>query len=202
MKPYSITSCINSIAINMNMNILNIYRFTSLFFCLVLMIPALAQDRQEMEEEFDDIVEEWLTSSELLSAYDGVNEYCQNPQFRQSVNNVLDDMHHYDSLIMLKMNDPLAASSMDYKEQRKTLKDIYKMEFEYGTKGFVGQMREACLFRNEIEDNADRLRNGMGPESYDAKVLLLETQVQRYLNHIDKLAVKINDHLHYLYIVD
>ncbi len=172
-----------------------------LTFC-IWSFTSGAQEEMSIEDHFASLTESWLERSDLLHEYAGINHYCQSPEFRESVNSVLDGLHHYDSLLMEKMKDPVVALSLDYREQKKTIKDIAKLETGYSSKDFLEHMRETCKFRNEIEKNADRLRNDSGPESYDGKVLVLETDVQRYLNHIDKLVVKIESHLHYLYIVD
>jgi len=42
------------------------------------------------------------------------------------------------------------------------------------------------------------LEKGVGYESYDAKILLLETEAGRYLKKLDKLVLKVDDHLHVL----
>ena len=169
---------------------------------IVTGVLAQAQDPEVIEDEFEELTSQWLEQSDILHQYDGINSYCQEPDFRKSVNKVLDTVHHYDSLIMQKLRDPVLALSVDYKEQKKTIKDIAKLELEYSTKDFIEHMREACVFRNEIEADAEALKKNSGAESYDAQVLILETEIQRYLNHIDKLVTKVEDHLHYLYIVD
>ena len=173
-----------------------------MFLCGLLAFAAKAQNPEVIEDEFEDLTAQWLEQSDILHQYEGVDSYCQEPEFRNSVNTVLDAVHHYDSLIMQKLNDPVLALSVDYKEQKKTIKDIAKLELEYSTQDFIEHMREACVFRNEIEADAENLKKNSGAESYDAKVLVLETETQRYLNHIDKLVTKVEDHLHYLYIVD
>ena len=44
-------------------------------------------------------------------------------------------------------------------------------------KASFDHMRESCIMRNEIEANEKKLRGGMGMESYDGKVLILETEM-------------------------
>ena len=159
-----------------------------------------AQSDLPIEEEYASIVSDWLIRSEALRSFEGINEYCQNPNFRESVNYVLDAIHHYDSIILQRLSDPTVTALLNAKEQKKTLKDIYRMEVGYGARDFIDQMRSSCTFRKEIVRNEEELRNGVGYESYDAKVLMLETELQKYLHHVDKLALSINDHLHVLHI--
>lgn len=167
--------------------------FTSFGFSQSAIEPPL-------EDQFDVVTNDWLDKSELLKNYVGINEYCQNPAFRKSVDRLLVTIHTYDSLIISKMEDPTTYFSWDTKEEKKTLKDVHAFEDEYGMETFVNHMKEACLMRNEIEANEENLRRGVGMESYDGKVLILETEMSKYLKKIDKLIVKIDEHLHVLHI--
>ncbi|MEO1256922.1 MAG: hypothetical protein AAFY41_18840, partial [Bacteroidota bacterium] len=153
-----------------------------------------------IEDQFDVVAKQWLDKSEYLKMYVGINEYCQNPTFRKSTDRVLKTIHKYDSLIISRMEDPTAYFSWDSKEEKKTLKDVRELEEEYGLDAFIEQMRKSCSFRNEIEANADNLKNGMGEESYDGKIMILETEMVKYLKRIDKLVLKIDDHLHVLHL--
>lgn len=173
-----------------------------LFFLGVLTISfsASAQSNSLIEDEFEIIASDWLNKSEDLKFYEGVNQYCLDPNYRQSMNGLLRNIHYYDSLVLDKLSDPGVYLVLDQKEQKKTLKDIYEMEEEFSVAGFVEQMKSSCTFRNEIEANAENLRNGVGVESYDGKVLVLETEMQRYINKVDRLVVRIDDHLHLLHI--
>ena len=171
--------------------------FTLLVF---LFTSSFSQSEIELplKEQFDIVTMEWIDTSEYLKTYSGINEYCQNPTFRESVDRVLTSIHQYDSLIISTLNDPASYFAWDAKEMRKTLSDVSSMEIEYDTYAFMDKMRSTCLFRNEIEANAENLRNGVAHESYDAKVLVLETETIRYLKKMDRLVLKINAHLHVL----
>ncbi|MEM0940722.1 MAG: hypothetical protein AAF600_15605 [Bacteroidota bacterium] len=165
-------------------------------------IPCLSYSQSAIElpvaDQFDVVAIEWIEKTKFLKTYRGVNEYCQNPTFRKSVDQLLTTIHTYDSLIISKLDDPTSYLGWNTKEEKKTRSDIESFENEYYLKDFIAEMRDACLFRNDIEANADNLKNGVGYESYDAKVLVLETEVARYLNKIDRLILKIDDHLHKL----
>ena len=187
----------NTIKINMST-----IKFTSVLCLLIYTTSSFGQSEIELpiEEQFDVVAIKWLDKSKFLKTYNGVNEYCQNPSFRKSVDRVLSEIHSYDSLILSKMGDPKAYFSWNKKEEKKTLADVKQMEIAYGMDEFVNHMREMCVFRNEIEAKADELRNGVGVESYDAKILLLETDMTRFMNKVDRLVLKIDDHLHVLHI--
>ena len=162
------------------------------------MLIAQSAIEAPIEEQFDVVTEDWLVKSEFLRTYEGINEYCQNPTFRKSVDRLLVEVHQYDSIIIATLDDPTSYLGWKMKEEKKTRSDIEDFEKEYSLEAFIEEMRSACVFRNEIEANAENLRNGVGYESYDAKVLLVETEVTKYLNRVDRLIVRIDDHLHAL----
>ena len=171
----------------------------SIFSLLIgLSVSVLAQSNLTLEEEYDLLTSDWLIRSEVLREYQGITEYCTNVNFRESVNNVLNAIHHYDSLVLDALESPTELLYSDNKMRQKTLKDIHKFEIQYSARAFIDEMRDDCSFRNEIEANADELRNGVGLESYDGKVVILETKVQKYLNHVDKLVKRIDQHIHLL----
>lgn len=182
----------------------NIFMRRSAIYILLMLgvTMGVAQSNLLLEEEFDLVLEDWFERSETLRSYVGVEAYCTNKRYRESVNLMLEALHHYDSIVIDRITDPLFIAMNDSKEQRKTLKDIHKMESEYGMKDFIGHMRTTCKDRTAIETDKEKLRNGMGLETYDGQILLLETDQHRYLNHIDKLVDRISDHLHVLHIED
>lgn len=161
---------------------------------------GMAQSNTLIEEEFDLILEDWFERSDALRTYDGVGTYCTNGRYRESVNLMLEALHHYDSIVLNQLNDPTVLMDFNAKEQKKTLKDISKLESEYSMKEFIGHMRTTCKDRTSIEKDKEKLKNGFGTETYDGQILLLETEQHRYLNHIDKLVDRISDHLHVLHI--
>ncbi len=171
-----------------------------LFVCTSIISHGQSAIEPPIEDQFDVVAMQWLEKSKYLKNYAGINEYCQNPTFRKSTDRILQAIHAYDSLIISKMEDPTAYFSWDSKEEKKTLKDVHELEDEYGMSAFIDHMREACVFRNEIESNEENLRRGVGMESYDGKILVLETEMSKYLKKIDKLILKIDDHLHVLHI--
>lgn len=171
-------------------------------FLFTIVTPAFSQSEVEppIADQFDVVTMNWIEKSEILKTYEGVASFCRQPTFRKSVNQVLSEIHRYDSLIISKMDDPTVYLSWNKKEEKKTFSDIYNLEEQYGMTAFDEHMRGACNFRKEIESNKESLKNGMGAESYDAKVLLLEADQARYFKKIDKLVLRIDEHLHVLNI--
>lgn len=171
---------------------------------ILLLCVRLGYSQSEIElpiaDQFDVVTIDWVDKSKTLKTYEGVSAFCRNPVFRKSVNRLLTVIHEYDSLILSKLEDPSSYLSLDKKEEKKTLSDIRDLEGHYGMKEFDEHMREACVFRREIESNAENLKKGLGDESYDSKILVLETSQTRYFNKIDKLVLRIDEHLHVLHI--
>jgi len=169
-----------------------------LAFVLPFSLAAQYGDELPIDDQFDLLAGEWLQKSEILHTYAGVNEYCQNPSFRAETDQILKEIHHYDSLIIKKLSDPTSYFAYNAKEEKKTLKDIIELESEFSFDNFLNQMRSSCEFRNEIESNAKTLKNGNGFESYDGKILVLETEIAKYLNKIDRLVLRVDNHIHVL----
>lgn len=187
----------HSIANSMNMSLMRIVLVIILF---VTYLSSFGQSEAPIEDQFDKVTIQWLDKSKFLKTFEGINEYCQNPTFRNSVDKLLATIHSYDSLVISKMEDPLDYFNWDSKEEHKTLRDVYAFEEEYGMPAFIEHMRETCTYRNEIVNNEQNLRRGVGMESYDGKVLIIETEMTKYLKKIDKLMIRIDDHLHVLHI--
>jgi hypothetical protein len=146
------------------------------------------------------VASNWLEKSAPLKTYSGVKEYCVSSEYRTSVDKTLNEIHHYDSLILISLEDPGSYLGSNVKGSKKTLKDIQEMEEEYSAENFIKRMRETCAYRKKLERNADDLRGGIADQSYDGKVLLVEAELRKYLTKIDRLALRIDDHLHVLNI--
>ena len=173
-------------------------KLLTLLFFVPFLTFAQYGDELPIDDQFDLLATEWLQKSEILHTYAGVNEYCQNPSFRAETDKILKAIHHYDSLIIDKLTDPSSYFAYNAKEEKKTLKDITELESAFSFDNFLAQMRSSCEFRNEIEKNAKTLKNGNGFESYDGKILVLETEIAKYLNKIDKLVLRVDNHIHIL----
>lgn len=170
--------------------------------CSVHVSAQSDEDISSVEEHFDLLTSEWLRLSGDLKTYDGLSFFCRDESFRQHTFNVLSQIHHYDSLILLLFEDPEVVAEMSKKEYRHSKKDIETFEKEYSIKNFVGHLKESCGDRNEIERNKDDLQKQSGMYSYDGQVLLIETEIRKYLKHIDKVVIAIDDHVHMLQLDD
>ena len=164
------------------------------FGCLHAQQPVVT-----IEEEFDVLTERWRMIVGQLETYDGLGAFCQSPDFRKESVEVLSTIHHLDSLILDMMLDPTSGLEVSKHDFRKTLKDIYKFEEEYGVRSFIAFLKESCITRNDLEANADDLRNESGMYSYDSQVLMLETRLGKYLKHMMSKVESIDEHIHHIH---
>lgn len=149
-----------------------------------------------IEEEYDRLTDSWLEVSDVLKSYQGLSDFCMEPKFRDYSVELLKQLHHYDSVVLDFLNDPTTAMIVGQKEYHKTLKDIEKFEAKYDIKSFIDFLRESCITRNGLEKNKQDLQMGQGADSYDGQVYILETDIAKFLKHIDKRIVSIDEHLH------
>lgn len=153
---------------------------------------------QTLENTYDQLTAEWLEISGKLKTYQGLKEFCNNPDFRHSTTKNLQSIHHYDSLVLDRLEDPTRDLDVNQREYRKTARDIKKFERKYDVKGFMDFLRESCMAMRELENNKEDLSREVGMYSYDGQILILETDLRKFLKHIDKKAIDIDDHLHLL----
>lgn len=178
--------------------------FLSLTFIGTVLYAQDATEEQKMslEQEFDDLVTEWETLSADLSTYSGLKSYCTIDAYRANVVSTLGVIHHYDSLVLEIITDPTEMALLDDKEQKATRKEIEKFENEYSTTAFMIKLKDECKFRREIEHDKKYSKNDIGANSYDGQILLLETDLKKYIKHIDSRVEHIDKHVHKLHIDD
>ena len=168
----------------------------------ILLITALslnvfAQDDQaRLDERIDEVTYDWDLEADKLATYEGLLFVCGNQEYRTKIIELLNDIHHMDSVlydVLLK----LSRTNSD-KEIKKTLKDIKKFEEEYDTKGFIHFMNSECKAAREIERAAADTRNEVGESSYSGQVYILETELFKYVKHVTQRVDKIRLHVHHL----
>ena len=137
--------------------------------------------------------------SEDISHYYGLSAFCTNSEYRTYTIEVLELLHHYDSMVLDLLKDPTVEIDISSHEYKKTMKDIEKFEGDYDLKGFIAFLRESCTTRNQLERDKQDLKKEMGMYSYDGQVMMLETEVNKFLNKIDKRILAINKHIHHIH---
>lgn len=146
--------------------------------------------------EFDMVDADWHALAKTMNNYEGFQEYCENPQFKKQVEEALLNIHYLDSLILNKLTD--YTYIMDEKERASSLKEISKFETKYSVKRFTKTLKEECHERHNIEHNKKKTKKEFGINSYDGQKLVLEVELQSYINHITKLVDHIDRHAHHI----
>lgn len=170
--------------------------------CLLSIGFLNAQDKLTLEQEYDIIMEEWETISADLKTYQGLISYCKSDDVKRNAIQLLGIIHHYDSLVLQILTSPEAMAKLDSKEQKSTLKEIEKFESEYSVSSFITKLNDECKFAKEIEKDKKYSKDDLGDRSYDGQVYILETDIKKYINHIDSRVEHIDSHLHKLHIDD
>lgn len=160
---------------------------------------SLSIKAQSIELEYDQLTKTWLELSEEIRPYRGLKLYCDEPLYQDFTIDVLHRLHHYDSVLLDVLEDPTIELSVSHREYKRTLRDIEKFETKYGLKEFVSILNETCEAQTELEANKDDLKSDSGMYSYDGQILVMENVLHKYLKHIDKRVVAIDEHLHMIH---
>lgn len=160
---------------------------------------GFAQEEEEnVVARFDDIVTRWDLLSTELGSYEGLNKYCSQREYQENVITILNDIHHYDSLLYDKLSRKARFDKSH--ELKKTLTQIEQFEDEFKSPNFIKKLHDECSGRREIEKSSKVSRNDIGENSYDGQVLILEADLRKYIVHITKLVDHIKEHVHHLHV--
>lgn len=149
-----------------------------------------------IEQMYDLLMNDWLKVSERLKTYEGLSEFCAQPDFRDYTTHLLAQLHHYDSLLIDLLENNEDSLDGSHREHMKTLKEIQKFETKYSMRGFLVHLRENCIARNEIEKSKKDTQYASGMYSYDGQVAVVEADIHTFLKHIDKRVISIDEHIH------
>ncbi|REE02116.1 hypothetical protein [Marinoscillum furvescens] len=171
-----------------------------LFIFSTLTVSSVhAQDAEEsLGATIDKLTYAWDLEAENLKDYEGLTNFCVDKAYRFELIELLEDIHHYDSVLYKRL---VKASRFNKtREIKKTLKEIETFEEEYSMKTFIHFLHEECKTRSEIESHSEELRNDIGANSYDGKIYMVETELNKFIKHITKRLDHIRDHVHHLHI--
>lgn len=160
---------------------------------------------QEEDESFDDIVKhfddldkEWHSMEPTLDDYEGLHTYCSQKTYKDRVQTLLAKLHHYDTIIINKMND--ASYMIDNRERSKILKSIEKFEEEYSIPKFLEKLDQECKERHEVEREKKYILNDFSENSYDGQRQIVQVEIKQYMKHITQKIDHIDKYLHHLHI--
>lgn len=149
-----------------------------------------AQENESLVMELDELRSNWDTNAAKLKSYEGLGNFCSDRYFRQRVVDMLDGIHHYDTLLF----NIVSTKGATDKEATATIKDIKKLESEYTTKSFRNFIHKECNTYNEIENNF----GGEKGKAYNKEVGKLEKELKKYVSEITKQIDLIDEHAHHL----
>ena len=166
-----------------------------LFFALLFGAAStlVAQDEKEnIVQIIDELTLQWDNGAEKLGTYDGLRDYCRVKPYRDKTRKLLDNIHHYDTVLYLIVKEKYAVDSDP--EAKATIDDIETLETDYTTKSFLVFLREECQDYNEVESN---LGSAKGKE-YEKERNRVEKELSKYIKAITKQVDTIDEHVHHL----
>ena len=162
------------------------------------------KSREEIEEEGHEIVKEldsldaaWDEIAEELGTYAGLARYCTEDEYKQEVNELLDKIHHYDTLLYQILISKAEIEGRT-KTLSRTIKEIEKVETKYKPKNFALKLKDDCKGRKEIEKDKEKLKLDVQTESYDGKALIIDNDIHTYIKRIAHLLHLVDKHAHHL----
>ncbi|MFH6982222.1 hypothetical protein [Marinoscillum luteum] len=167
---------------------------------LIVSYLAVAQENEQtsLGATIDKLSYDWDLEADNLNSYDGLSKFCLDKDYRIGVIQLLNDIHHYDSVLYDRLTK--ASRFNKDKEIDKTLKEISKFETGYSLKDFIHFLHEECTTRSDIEKHSTESRNDIGSNSYDGQVYIVETELNKFIKHITKRVDHIREHVHHLHI--
>jgi len=170
----------------------------SIFCSLIVLIFAFTSFSQENEAEVvkavDDLTIKWDNEALKLQTYKGLGSFCGNSVYRKEIIDMLDEIHHYDTLLYGIVTRKFAKNQDG--EAKATLDDIETLEADYTTKAFRRFIHKECNTFNEIENNLGREQGA----EYKKEVKALEKELKKYVIEITKQIDLIDEHVHHLHL--
>ncbi|NQZ76596.1 MAG: hypothetical protein HRT61_10885 [Ekhidna sp.] len=162
---------------------------------LLLSLSISAQEQEaEVVKAVDNLRINWDNEAEKLQNYEGLGSFCSESSYRKEIIGMLDDIHHYDTLLYGIVTRKFSSSKDP--EAKATLDDIEELESDYTTKSFKRFIHKECNSYNEIEMNLGREKGS----EYKKEVATLEKELKKYVMEITKQIDLIDEHVHHLHL--
>ncbi|MEQ9424840.1 MAG: hypothetical protein RJQ09_10505 [Cyclobacteriaceae bacterium] len=169
--------------------------FSLILLILFLSSSSKAQYADDIEKEHNILTYQWLFVSEGTKSYEGIAEYCLKPEYKAYTIEVLENLHHYESIVLDMIKYPRPEISLSKKSRQKVVDDITAFKAEYDVESVVSFLDETCELRYQLESNKKAKRSKFGGNSYKGKSYMIETGLRRYLKNIDKRIMAIDNHV-------
>ena len=164
-----------------------------LFFTLIPMISiASFSQEKNIVAIIDDLTIKWDNQAVELSKYAGMKYYCTAEVYRDKTIQLLDKIHHYDTLLYGIVSEKY--ENIKDKEAKETLKEILTVETEYTTPNFKGFLQKECDRFIEIEETYEKSSGS----PYYKEIEKLEKELSKYIENITERIDLIDEHIHHL----
>ena len=140
----------------------------------------------------DDLTIKWDKQAAKLEKYSGMKYYCTSEAYRDNTINLLDKIHHYDTLLYFIVSEKYEG--VKDKEAAATLKDILTVETDYTTPNFKAFLGDECDRFKEIEEKYDKSSGS----PYYKEIEKLEKELSKYVINVTKRIDLIDEHIHHL----
>ncbi len=166
---------------------------TAVLICLLSSsLFSFCQEKEDIVKIVDELTLKWDTQAVELKTYKGLQSYCSTKPYRDKTIELLNKIHHYDTLLYGIVNRKYDESEDE--EAKLTLKDIQKLEADYTTQNFKAFIHRECNGVNEIERNYGKA----GGDTYQKEVKKLEKELSKYVESITERIDIIDEHIHHL----
>lgn len=169
-------------------------KYTTLTLLLFFSLNIHAQKKSNIDivSVIDDLTIRWDETAIRMKNYQGIQEFCLTEEFRNETNNLLDNIHHWDTTLYFVVQEKFDTNSD--KEAAATLKDIEKLEVEYSTANFKKFITEECSTLKTIQEGFDEAT----VRQYEKDIRKFEKELYKYLVNITDRIDIIDEHIHHL----
>lgn len=152
-------------------------------------------DTLTVVEHLDELTLLWDVESLELKTYQGLRKFCRSSAYRHSITEMLESMHHYDSLLY---DMAIEASKQKHAHMKHLIHELESFEKHYGVKQFISHLKEECVAQSELEKHKKDYKKDNGDESYDSKVYVVELELKKYVKHLTHRIDRLDKHVHHL----
>ena len=154
-------------------------------------IEPPVEDTLSVVEHLDQLTLLWDVESIELKTYQGLRKFCRSTAYRNSITEMLESMHHYDSMLY---DMAIEASKQKHAHMKHLIHELESFESHYGVKQFLNHLKEECTAQSELE----RHKKDNGDEAYDSKVYIVELELRKYVKHLTHRIDRLDKHVHHL----
>ena len=151
-----------------------------------------SQESKSIVKVIDNLTVRWDETAIKLKNYQGIQEFCLNPEFRNETVQLLDKIHHWDTTLYFIVQEKFDTTKD--KEAAATLRDIEKLETEYSTENFKIFIQEECQILKIINESFDQETI----KKYEKEIRAFERELVKYINNITYRIDIIDVHVHHL----